>query len=71
MLHWDLREGLAEARIEQLAAAARHTRPGRLRRSAGRILVTAGARLEGRAPTAAQQSAAAANTAAATRLHAA
>ena len=50
MLHWDLREGIAEERRERLAAAARSSRPGRLRRNAGRILVTAGARLEGRAP---------------------
>jgi hypothetical protein len=51
MLHWELRDGLAEEHTGRLAAEMRQARPGRLRKNAGRILVTAGARLEGRAPS--------------------
>ncbi len=45
MLHWDLREGLAEERIAQLAAEMRSDGPGPARRAAGRLLIAAGERL--------------------------
>jgi hypothetical protein len=45
MLHWDLREGLAQERVEHLAAAMRNDGPGRARRTAGRLLIAAGEQL--------------------------
>jgi hypothetical protein len=45
MLHWYVREGVAEERIVRLAADARKAQPGQVRRSFGRLLVAAGQRL--------------------------
>ena len=45
MLHWYLREGMAEERIERLAADTRKAQPGHGRRMFGRLLIAAGERL--------------------------
>ena len=45
MLHWYLREGMTEERIERLIADAQKGQPGPVLRFAGRLLVAAGERL--------------------------
>lgn len=45
MLHWYLREGMAEERIARLTADARKAEPARALRFAGRVLIAAGERL--------------------------